>query len=210
LAGRLLRVALTGGIATGKSYCATRLFGLGAPLIDADALARDAVAPGTPGLAAIVARFGPGVLDSEDRLNRSTLAGIVFADPGARADLEAIVHPVVYDRLDAWFSGLAESGATDPPVAVASIPLLYETGRASDFDRVVVAACSRELQLERVIARDGLSTGEARLRLAAQWPIDDKTRRADYVIDTSGSFEATDRQVADVWQRLCADANRGS
>src|SRR5688572_30483235 len=117
------RVALTGGIATGKSYVRARFEDLGVPTIDADALARDAIAPGTPGLAAVVARFGPVVLDPDGQVNRAALAAIVFADDGARRDLEAIIHPVVRRAIDDWYRTL------DPatPFAVAEIPLLYET-----------------------------------------------------------------------------------
>jgi dephospho-CoA kinase len=201
LAPRLLRVALTGGIATGKSHCAARLAALGAPVIDADILARDAVAPGTPGLAAVAARFGDPVLAADGSLNRSSLASIVFADPAARADLEAIVHPVVYDRIRRWFEDL-EGHESGPPAAFACIPLLYETRREDDFDRVVVAACPRPQQIERLMARDGLSLNDARARLASQWPIEEKARRADYVIDTSGTFEETNRQVDDLWRQV--------
>jgi dephospho-CoA kinase len=204
----LLRVALTGGIATGKSYCASRLAALGAPVIDADVLARDAVAPGTAGLAAVAARFGGAVLAADGCLNRSALADIVFADPAARADLEAIVHPFVYHRIRQWFDDL-ESRDPGPTAAVASIPLLYETRREDDFDQVVVAACSRQQQIERLMARDALSLDEARARLASQWPIEEKARRADYVVDTSGTFEETDRQVEDVWRRLSEESTSG-
>ncbi len=198
---RLLRVGLTGGIATGKSYCATRLARLGAPVIDADILAREAVAPGTPGLAAVAARFGGDVLAGDGRLNRSTLAKLVFADPGARADLEAIIHPSVYAAIRQWFEEL-EGREPLPPAAIACVPLLYETRHEDDFDRVVVAACTRPQQIERLMARDALSAEDAKARLASQWPIEEKTRRADYVIDTSGTFEETDRQLDDVWEEL--------
>jgi len=196
-----MRVALTGGIATGKSYCAARLVALGAPLVDADVLARDVVSSGTPELAAVVARFGGRVLSADGTLDRAALAEVVFRDPEARADLEAIVHPGVYARTNAWFAEL-EQQAEPPLVAIASIPLLYETGRVADFDRVVVVACPPEVQLARLMARDQLSVEDARLRVAAQWPIDDKVRRADHVIDTSGTFDATNQQVDEVWTRL--------
>ena len=132
----MLRVALTGGIATGKSYCLERFARLGAPVIDADVLAREAVAPGTPALEAVAARFGFSVLTPEGALNRSALARIVFSDARARAALEAIVHPEVYRRIREWFANL-------PPgtiLGIADIPLLYETGQEHEFDRVIVAA----------------------------------------------------------------------
>lgn len=201
----MLRVALTGGIATGKSYCLDRFSRLGVPVVDADVLARDALAPGTPGLARVRTRFGPDVFETSDALDRAAMARLVFADARARADLEAIVHPLVYQRIRDWFDALEAPEAQGPgpqaQVAIADVPLLYETGHEGDFDRVVVAACSREQQIERLMAR-GLSAGDAAARLAAQLPIDDKRRRADEVIDTSGTLEETDRQVASVLARL--------
>lgn len=207
MAGAPLRVALTGGIATGKSYCLARFAALGAHTIDADALARAAVAPGTPGLDAVLARFGTGVLDAAGGLDRAGLGRLVFSDPDARRDLETIIHPLVYRAVQEWYQRLAH---TAPPsaVAIADIPLLYETGRAAEFDRVVAVSCTPDQQLKRLIARAGLSREEAASRIASQWPLDQKTRRADYVIDTSGSFEDTDRQIGEVWARLSRDASR--
>jgi dephospho-CoA kinase len=195
-----LRVALTGGIGTGKSYCLSRLSGLGVPVIDADELVREVQAPGTPGLAAIADRFGTSVLTAAGELDRAFLARRVFADPAARRDLEAIVHPLVYRRIDEWFDTPAAGG-----FGVADVPLLYETGHEVDFDRVIVAACGPAQQLERLVAR-GLSADEARQRIAAQLPVEEKRHRADYVVDTSGSKADTDRQVIEVWERLRADA----
>lgn len=195
----LLRVGLTGGIATGKSYVRAHLASMGVPTIDADLLARQVVERGTPGLALIVDRFGPDVLSAEGHLDRPALGALVFADADARRDLESIVHPRVYGEIGAWFERLEAAGAA---LGVADIPLLFETGRAGDFDVVVVAACPSALQIERVQARDGLSEAAARRRVAAQWPIDEKVRLADYVVRTDGSFEDTDRQVADVCAAL--------
>jgi dephospho-CoA kinase len=191
-----LRVALTGGIGTGKSYCLLRLSELGVPVIDADVLAREVVEPGTPGLSAIVSRFGPSVITGTGVLDRAALARRVFADAAARRDLESIVHPLVYRRIEDWFDVSAGEH-----VAVADVPLLYETGHERDFHRVVVAACLPAQQVERLLAR-GLSADQARQRIAAQLPIDEKRRRADYVIDTSGACAGTDRQVIEVWERL--------
>jgi dephospho-CoA kinase len=199
------RVALTGGIATGKSYVRAQFEKHGVPTIDADTLSREAVAAGTPGLAAVVARFGSGVLDQAGTLDRHKLASIVFMDPAARRDLEAIVHPAVRRATDAWFDAL------DPAryaLAVADIPLLYEVGRDKDFDAVIVTAVDPETQVRRVVERDGASETEARQRIAAQLPIDDKVRRADFVIRTDGSFEQTDDQVRAVLEQLQADAAR--
>jgi dephospho-CoA kinase len=194
----MLRVALTGGIGTGKSYVARRLRALGVPVVDADVLAREAVAPGSPALRALAERFGPGVMNEDGTLRRQTLASIVFADAAARADLERIVHPVVVSAIDAFFA--AQPPGT--PFAVADIPLLFETGRERAFDAVVVAACPPETQVARVMARDGLTEADARGRLAAQLPIADKVARADYVIDTSGSYEQTDATIARVASAL--------
>ena len=194
----MLRVALTGGIATGKSFCTAQFAALGVPVVDADLLARDAVAPGSAGLAAIAARFGPSVLLENGGLDRAALGSLVFADRVARADLEAIVHPEVYRRINEWF-------AARPPgtrFAIADIPLLYETGQEHDFDRVIVCACAPSEQFRRLIARDGLSEEAARARLAAQWPITEKVSRADYVIRTDGAFEDTTEQVRRIYNIL--------
>jgi len=129
----VLQVALTGGIATGKSYCLGRFAALGIPTIDADRLAREAVAPGSPGLAAVAQRFGAHIVREDGTLDRAALARIVFSDRTARADLEAIVHPDVYRRIREWFAQLLHG----TPVAMADIPLLFETGHEHDFDAVV-------------------------------------------------------------------------
>lgn len=192
-----LRVALTGGIATGKSHCLARFAALGAAVIDADQLARVVVQPGTPGLAAVIARFGPSIARADGSLDRDALGRLVFADAAARLDLEAIIHPAVYQAIEAWFEGrLPESS-----LAIADIPLLFETRHEGDFDHVIVAACTPAQQLERLRAR-GLSDADARQRLASQLPIEEKARRADHVIDTSGSIADTDRQVIEVWEAL--------
>ncbi len=198
----MLRVALTGGIATGKSYVAARLRDAGVPLIDADVIARDVVAPGTLGLDAVTRRFGPGVIAADGTLDRAALAAIVFADADARRDLELIIHPEVRRRIDAF---LGEQPA-DTLLAVADIPLLFETGRERDFDAVVVAACPPEMQRARVMARDHATVEQAERRMGAQWPIADKVVRADFVVDTSGTFADTDRAVETVLTALRARA----
>jgi dephospho-CoA kinase len=198
---RVRRVALTGGIATGKSHVRAAFARLGVPTLDADQLAREAVAPGTPGLSAVAARFGRGVLTADGALDRSAMARVVFGDADARQALEAIIHPEVRRRTEAWF------GALDPnrhAYAVADIPLLFETQRDRDFDVVVVAACEPSTQLRRLMARDGLTEADARQRMASQWPIDVKVARADHVVRTDGTIEDTDRQVADLHGRLSA------
>jgi dephospho-CoA kinase len=194
----VLRVALTGGIGTGKSYCLARFATHGVPTIDADVLARDVVAPGTDGLAAIAARFGPAVLLPDGALDRAALGRIVFGDSKARAALEAIVHPAVYRRIREWFA----NRPAGTRFAIADIPLVFETGHNHDFDEVIVAACAPEEQVRRVMARDGLSDAEARARLAAQWPIGEKVNRAGRVIWTDRGFSETDRQVAEIYDSL--------
>ena len=198
----MFRVALTGGIATGKSYCLERFAALGASTIDADALSREVVVAGSPGLTAVVSAFGEGVLAADGSLDRPALGRIVFGDAKARATLEAIIHPEVYRRIREWFANLP-SGTR---VAIADIPLLFETGHNHDFEAVVVAACAPETQLRRVIDRDRLSDTDARARISAQWPIEEKVRRATHVIWTDRGFAETDRHVQLIYDGLHADA----
>ena len=198
------RVALTGGIATGKSYVLARFAARGVPTIDADVVARDVVEPGQPAWRALQARFGPALFGAAGKLDRARLAARVFDDDDARADLEAIVHPPVRAAIDDWFR---RPPAGQPATfGIACIPLLYETGRAAAFDRVIATACDVATQLARLAARDGLSPGDGRKRLAAQLPTTVKTAAADYVIRTDGSFEETDRQVERIYRELAAAA----
>lgn len=196
----VLRVGLTGGIATGKSYVTQRLREAGLPTIDADVLAREAVAPGSPVLRAVVQRFGRDMLTDGGALDRAKLGGLVFRDAQARADLEALIHPDVRRRIAAWQMRLVDDGYRGP--LVADIPLLFETGRTGDFDTIVVVACDPARQRARLIERDGLSGEAADQRLAAQWPIADKVRGADYVVKTDGTFADTDAQVAELVTQL--------
>jgi dephospho-CoA kinase len=200
----MLRVALTGGIATGKSYALERLSRLGVPCLDADSLAHGVMAPGTEATRAIAARFGEAMIDAQGAVDRRRLAPIVFADAQARQDLEALVHPAVRRAITAGLKGFELTGSA---LAVVGIPLLYETGREGDFDKVVATVCSRSKQLSRLEAR-GLSPNEAELRVTAQVPADEKAGRADLVIDTNGSFEATDAQIEEVFRRLQLMASR--
>jgi dephospho-CoA kinase len=196
-----MRIALTGGIATGKSHVRATFERLGVPTIDADTLAREAVALGTPGLSALVTRFGREYLDGAGALNRRALGELVFRDPAARHDLEAIVHPYVRRATDAWFDSLDPSRH---PLAVADIPLLYETGREGDFDAVVVTTCQPDAQIRRLMERNSLPEAEARRRIAAQLPLQNKVDRADFVIRTDGSHQETEQQVAAVIGELLA------
>ena len=209
MAERLRRVALTGGIATGKSYCLARFAELGAPTIDADVLARQAVAPGTPGFAAVRERFGQAVLRRDGSLDRDALGRIVFSDAQARRDLEEIIHPQVYEGVRGWFERL-ETAPNHVPAAIADIPLVYETGHEADFDAIVVVTCRPDQQRERLMERAGLSEEDAQRRIDSQIPIGAKASRTEYVIDTSGSFAETNLQVVDMWEKLSASLRGGS
>jgi dephospho-CoA kinase len=194
----MLRVALTGGMATGKSYVLDQFRKRGVACLDADALVHGVQAAGTEATAAIAARVGPDVLAHDGSVDRRKLGPMVFGDAAARRDLEAIVHPAVYRAIAAGLRGFELIG---DPIAVVDVPLLYETGGEKDFDRVVVTACPSESQIARLVKR-GLTEQAARQRLAAQWPTEKKASRADFVIRTDGTFEETDRQVDDVLLRL--------
>jgi dephospho-CoA kinase len=195
----MLKVALTGGIATGKSYVLDRFRRHGVPCLDADELAHGVTAAGTEATAAIAARFGSEVLAGDGSVDRRKLGPIVFADATARRELEAIVHPGVYRAINAGLRAFELMG--DGAFAIVAVPLLYETGAENTFDKVIVTACAPETQLARLIER-GLTEGAAQQRLAAQWPTERKTSRADFVIETDGSFAETDEQVARVMESL--------
>jgi dephospho-CoA kinase len=192
------RVALTGGIATGKSHVRARFDALGVPTIDADALAREAVAVGTPGLAAVVTRFGQEVLMPSGALDRHKLAAIVFADVQARRDLEAIVHPEVR-RL---FAEGCERYAGADTVVVFSAPLLVETGMHTAFGVLIVVSAPVERQIERLMRDRGMSEAAIRARIDAQLPLEDKAAVADVIIDNEGSLEDLEGQVDRVWTGL--------
>ena len=195
----MLRVALTGGIATGKSHVLQEFRKRGVPCLDADELAHGVTAAGTEATAQIAERFGPAMLDSSGAVDRHKLGAIVFADAGARRALEQIVHPAVYRAIAAGmraFELLERS-----PVAVADIPLLYETGHAGDFDRVIATVCPRPMQIRRLKER-GLSDAEAEQRLAAQMSADEKALRADYIIQTDDTIESTNAQVDQILESL--------
>jgi dephospho-CoA kinase len=194
------RIALTGGIATGKSHVAAKIKEAGVPIVDADVLSREVVAPGTPGLAAVRKRFGPDAVRRDGTMDRVRIAQVVFKDKRARLDLEAIIHPAVQRAIDDFFAQLPKR----TPFAVADIPLLFETKREGQFQSVVVVACPREMQLMRLMERSKLSKEDAERRLAAQLPIDQKVKKATHVIRTEGTFEETDAQVEDLIKTLSA------
>jgi dephospho-CoA kinase len=190
-------LGLTGGIGSGKSMVARMFAQLGADVIDADQLARDVVEPGQPALEEIATAFGRDILWPDGRLNRSKLAGIIFADPAARARLNAITHPRIRERMDAAIA-TRRSGSG---VLIVDIPLLYENDRTATVETVIVVWVDPVTQLRRLQERDGLRPEEARQRIAAQMPLDEKRARADVVIDNSGSREDTRRQVEAIYRR---------
>jgi dephospho-CoA kinase len=195
----MLKVALTGGIATGKSYVLDRFRKLGVPCLDADELAHGVTAAGTEATRAIASRFGESILDEDGAVDRAKLGPIVFGDDAARKELEAIVHPAVYRSI---VGGLRAFELLEAPaITVVDIPLLFETGRQDDFDRVVVTFCSLPTQLARLASR-GLSEAQARQRIAAQMPADQKAAEGDFVIRTDGTFAETDEQVESIWRAL--------
>jgi dephospho-CoA kinase len=193
----VLLVGLTGGIGSGKTTVARMLAKRGAVVLDADRLARDAVAPGTTGLDAVVARFGPAVIATDGSLDRAALAEVVFADDEARAALEAIVHPEVRLRIAEAVSARAD---TDDVVVVDS-PLLIETGEHERFEVVVVVTASIAERLARLEAR-GMSEGDVRARVAAQMPLEEKAALADEVLDNDGSESDLEVQVDRLWADL--------
>ncbi len=190
-------LALTGGIGSGKSMVARMFAQLGADVIDADQLARDVVEPGQPALEEIATAFGRDILLPDGRLNRGKLAGIIFADPAARARLNAITHPRIRERMDAEIAARPSGSG----VLVVDIPLLYENDRTGSVETVIVVWVDAETQLRRLHERDGLTVEEARQRIAAQLPLDEKRAKADLVIDNSGTRENTGRQVEAIYRR---------
>jgi dephospho-CoA kinase len=190
-------LGLTGGIGSGKSMVASMFAQLGADVIDADQLARDVVEPGQPALVEIATAFGRDVLLADGRLDRGKLGRIIFADPVARGKLNAITHPRIRERIDAE---IAARGSR-PGVLVVDIPLLYENDRTRTVETVIVVWVDSKTQLRRLNERNGLTEEEARQRIAAQMPLDEKRARADVVIDNSGSRENTRRQVEAIYHR---------
>ncbi len=188
-------IGLTGGIATGKSSVDTMLAARGATVIDADALAREAVLPGEPTLERVVQRFGADILLPDGTMDRQKLGAIVFADAKARYDLERITHPRIIELSQ---QRIAAGLASDAPLVSVDIPLLYEGERNSTFPGVLVVYAPPDVQIRRLRERNGLDETAARQRLDAQLPIDEKRRRATWVIDNSGDLDETERQV-DAW-----------
>ena len=192
-----MRVGLTGGIASGKSTVSAMLRELGAVVIDADELAREVVARGTPGLAAVVEEFGSDLLTPDGDLDRPAMGALVFGDEAARRRLEAIVHPLVFERI-VELEGQAAEGA----VVVHDIPLLAESGRADTFDAVIVVDAPQDIQVERMVRDRGWSKADALARIAAQASREDRRAIATYVVDNDGSLEDLRREIGKIYGDL--------
>lgn len=192
-----MHVGLTGGVASGKSAVAAKLAALGAVVIDADALARKVVEPGTPGLAAIKDTFGEAVLLADGSLNRPALGAIVFADEAARAKLNAIVHPLVREQ-----AAKLRQGAPAGSLVVEDIPLLVETGQLDSFDAVVVVAAPHAERIRRMVQDRGWTREDAEARMAAQATDDQRAAVADYLLDNSGTLEELEVQVSALYRQL--------
>ena len=191
---RFTRIGLTGGIAAGKSTVAELWRTRGATVIDSDVLAHRALDPGTATYRAVVAAFGPAIINADQTINRRQLGEIVFADAARREVLNSIVHPVV--RAE-WRRGMAAATGT----AVAVIPLLFEVGAETEFERVVVVGCSETTQLARLVAK-GLTPAQAQARIRAQWPLPAKMDRGDFVIWNDGSLAVLEQQAAKIWTTI--------
>jgi dephospho-CoA kinase len=191
---------LTGGIASGKSTVAARLRSHGVPVIDADVVAREVVAPGTPGLKAVVDAFGAKVLAPDGALDRKAMAAIVFADADRRRELNAIIHPLISRRTMERAADLSGQGEG---LACYEAALLIENGVADAFRPLVVVACSEEDQIARIVARDGATREEALLRIRAQRPLEEKVRAADFVIDTTGPVDESRRRTDATLEAIC-------
>lgn len=192
-----VRVGLTGGIGSGKSTVAALLAGKGAVVIDADKIAREVVAVGTPGLARVVEEFGPEMLTAAGELDRRRMGTLVFGDDGARRRLEAIIHPLVRERIVA-----IDAAAGEQDVVVQDIPLLAEGGRAGSFDAVVVVDVPVEVQAERLVRDRGMTPEDARSRIAAQATREQRLAIATHVIDNDGTLEQLHARVDEVWAEL--------
>ncbi len=191
---------LTGGISSGKSTVSRMLRELGAHVLDADVIARQVVEPGTPGLAAVAARF-PGVLAPDGRLDRARLGARVFTDPAERAALNRILHPLIGQAFLEKTQALAAQGVAR---VIYDAPLLIENGLHHGMDGVLLVWAPRELQKARLMARDGLDAAEAEARIAAQLPLDDKRQHATWLVDNSGELASTRAQVERAWQAMLA------
>lgn len=190
-------IGLTGGIASGKSTIGSMLSDLGAQLVDADAVAREIVLPGEPVLEAIASLFGQAVLQADGYLNRSALGNIVFRDPASLAKLEAITHPAIRKRMWEQIHKYAEEAPSG--LIIGDVPLLYETKQEGLYEGVLVAYVPADVQIKRLMKRNGMAEEEAKRRVSLQMDIELKRKRADWVIDNSGTLEETQAQVVHFW-----------
>lgn len=196
----MLRVGLTGGIATGKSTVGMMFVELGCHLIDADRVTHQLFEPGQPIHTAVVQAFGSEILAADGTIDRSVLGEIVFKDPEARSKLNGLVHPAVIQSQQEWLQEIEKS---DPQgIAIVDAALMIEVGTYKSYDRVIVVTCSPEEQRRRLRARTGLSEEQIDDRIRSQMPMDEKVKYADYVIDTSGRIDATRRQVEEINSKL--------
>lgn len=196
----MLLVGLTGGIASGKSVVAARLAEHGAVVVDADAIAREVVEPGTPALGHIAEEFGPAVIAADGTLDRPALGAIVFADPARLAVLNGITHPAVLELSQRRF---AEAGAADPDaVVVYDVPLLSEVRGKAEFDVVVVVSAPEETRIERMVSLRGMSRDEAERRIRSQVPEEQRLALADHVIESGGTLDETLAQADELWTQL--------
>ena len=198
----MLKVGLTGSIAVGKSFVLGVLAELGCHVLDADATAREVVAPGTPGMQAVVDAFGDDILNSDRTLDRAKLGAIVFADETKRLQLNSILHPFIISAQD---EQMREWEREDQHgIAVVDAALMIESGGYGRFDKLVVVHCRPEVQLERLMARDSISREDAERKIAAQMSQEEKKSHADFLIDTSEGFDSTRQQAEKVFQKLSA------
>ena len=196
----MLRVGLTGSIGVGKSFVGSVFVELGCRLLDADDTAREVVLPATEGLKQIVEEFGPEVLQSDGTLDRKELSSIIFADQEKRQRLNAMLHPRIIERQDEILDGW--EAANPDEIAIVDAALMIESGGYQRFDKLIVVHCRPEVQLERLMLRDGLSLEEARKRIDSQMPQSEKQKFADYLIDTSDGFELTRQRTREVYNQL--------
>ena len=200
----ILRIALTGGIATGKSHVLRRFHFYDVPTIDADAIARDVVRIGRPANANIRRRFGGDVFQKDGQIDRPKLAARVFDSPADRKALEEIIHPYVRQNIDEWFERIELQKIAS--FAIAAIPLLFEAKRQADFDRILLTICQPANQFDRILKRDGIDAIEAQKRIDAQLPSRQKEDRSDFIICTDGSYSETEHQIKEIFSALKGQA----
>ncbi|HEV8130510.1 MAG TPA: dephospho-CoA kinase [Acidobacteriota bacterium] len=201
----ILRVGLTGGIGTGKSHALAEFGRLGAYTIDADKLAHRIIEKGQPAFDEIINQFGTDLLGPDGEIDRKKLGKTVFADEQKLSQLNAIVHPRVFEEEERELKALHFRQTRRSPIVITDAALMIETGSYKQYDKIIVVSCSPELQFARLIARDGLTPDEASLRISRQMPVTEKIKYADYLIENSGKYSDTQRQIKQVYVSLLAD-----